>query len=509
MSVSCQELFKVHRTPEGDAAALQGLTFSASAGEMVAVLGPSGSGKSTLLRILAGLERPSAGAALVAGHDMARIGRRASARVRRRHIGFVGQHPGTVISPVMTVEESLVAQLRMRGASSSSARARARELVERVGLPAFALGGRPDQLSGGESQRAALCMAMAHGPDVLLADEPTGELDAEAAAGVLGLLRALADDSGATVILVTHDPAGARTAHRTIRIRDGRVSAEDTGSRRAVVIGKGGWLHVPEDVLARAGIADRALLRSEARAVVLEPFDRLPTRVASGPAGPAPARAVPERVEGAEVTLAAVSKSYGSRRVLNDANVAFAAGTLTAVVGRSGSGKSTLLRLVCGLELPDDGTVRVGGQLLAGLGREQLAAFRAAQVGYVAPDVRLAAFLAAGEHVALPLVRAGTARAEAAEAARRWLVAVGLGDREEQRVGRLSSGERQRVAIARGLAGGRRLLVVDEPTSRLDEANAAAVAALLREASEDYGVTVICATHDPVVADAAHHQLPL
>lgn len=518
MSVACRDLFKVYRTAEGDAAALQGLTLDAHPGEMVAVLGPSGSGKSTLLRILAGLETPSAGSALIAGNDMARLDSRRRALVRRRHIGFVGQRAQLSLSPVMTIAEAVSVPLLLRGAGADAARKRAHELIERLGLPEAARGAHPHELSGGEGQRAAVCVAVAHGPDVVLADEPTGELDAHAAREVLALLRELADESQATVVMVTHDPVGADVAHRVIRVRDGRVSAEDAGSRRAVVIGKGGWLHVPEEILARAGIRDRALLRAESDAVVLEPVahDAAPTdpdaarapRFAGHDSGGASA-VMPQRVTGARLELRAISKSYGDRQVFADATFTFEPGRFTAATGRSGSGKSTLLRLAAGLELPDAGSVTVDDNLLDGLDREQLAALRAVDVGFVAQDVQLAGFLSAHEHVMLPLVRAGRSRADAAAAAASWLTVVGLGEREGQRIERLSGGERQRVALARALAGGRRLLLVDEPTSRLDEASAAAVARLLREMADDYGVTIVCATHDSVVADAAHSRLPL
>ncbi len=507
MSVSCRELFKVYRTPEGSAAALQGLSFDAAAGEMVALLGPSGSGKSTLLRILAGVETPSAGSALVAGHDMAGLGRRRRALVRRRHIGFFGQHAHHALSPVTTIGESLALPLRLRGESPRVARARAEELLERVGLPASALGVRPHELSGGEAQRAALCVATVHAPDLVLADEPTGELDATAAAQVLALLRGLADDGLATVVLVTHDPAGAAAAHRVVRVRDGRVSAEDSGQVRAVVIGKGGWLHVPEDVLARAGIGNRARLRAEDRAVVLEPLEGSEATLPGEPANVT--ASLPARVAGARVILGAVSKRYGTREVFRQADFDFAAGRFTAITGRSGSGKSTLLQMVGGLDLPDEGSIALDDTRVELLDREQRAALRMSQVGYVAQDISLTGFLTAREQLLLPLVRAGRSRADAHQTAEGWLAAFGLGERADQRCDRLSAGERQRAALARALAGGRRLLLVDEPTSHLDEANAAAVAALLRQMADAVGVTVLCATHDPVVADAAHERLPL
>src|SRR3954451_25015529 len=146
MSVACRELFKVHRTPEGDAAALQGLTLEVPAGEMLAVLGPSGSGESTLLRILAGLERPSAGSALVAGRDMTRMGPRALGAARRELVGLVGQHAEAALPPAVPVAQAIAFPLRLRGASRDAAGARARELLERVGLADAAGGGPPPPL---------------------------------------------------------------------------------------------------------------------------------------------------------------------------------------------------------------------------------------------------------------------------------------------------------------------------------------------------------------------------
>src|SRR4051812_3281646 len=134
MSIACRELFKVHRTAQGDAAALQGLSLDAAPGEMLALLGPSGAGKSTLLRILAGLERPSAGTAVVAGHDMGRLPARRLAGVRRELIGLVGQHAERALPPALCVGEAIALPLRLRGASGAEARRRADELLERVGL---------------------------------------------------------------------------------------------------------------------------------------------------------------------------------------------------------------------------------------------------------------------------------------------------------------------------------------------------------------------------------------
>jgi ABC-type lipoprotein export system ATPase subunit len=181
---------------------------------------------------------------------------------------------------------------------------------------------------------------------------------------------------------------------------------------------------------------------------------------------------------------------------------------MTAVVGRSGAGKTTLLELLAGLAVPDAGEVLLDGRAL-GPGSERRAAERRARIGYLPQEPVPVGFLSAAENIALALTARGCERDRAARAAREVLDRVGLAERSGQRVERLSAGEAQRVALARALACADGLLIVDEPTSRLDEETAAAVAALLAAAAEQDGHTVICATHDVPVISRAHAAVTL
>jgi ABC-type lipoprotein export system ATPase subunit len=321
-AVDCVELFRVHRTAEGDAAALQGLTLHVDPGELVACLGPSGSGKSTLLRVLAGLEPASAGRAAVLGHELGRLRARRRAVLRRALLGFVDQHPEQALPPDLPVAEGIALGLGLRGVSARSARARVAELLERVGLDGHG-GTRPSELSGGELQRAAVCAAIAHRPPLVLADEPTGELDASTAAAVLELLVGLAREDGAAILLVTHDPAAAALADRTLAVRDGRLSDERRNDVHAAVVARGGWLRVPEAVLARAGITDRALVELSGAGVLLRPPDPAVARSAEGPHAP---RAAPSSGASAAVTatVEAVTRRYGERVVLPPTTADFA-----------------------------------------------------------------------------------------------------------------------------------------------------------------------------------------
>jgi peptide/nickel transport system ATP-binding protein len=506
-AVVCRDLFKVHRTPEGDAAALQGLTLQVASGELVVCLGPSGSGKSTLLRVLAGLEAPSAGTASVLGHDLGRASAGRRAVLRRDLLGLVDQYPGSALPPDLGVAAGVALPLELRGTGRRAAGARARDLLERVGLGSR-LDARPAELSGGERQRASVCAALAHRPRLLLADEPTGELDAASAQAVLTLVAGLAREHGAAVLLVTHDPMAAAIGDRTVHVRDGRVSDEDAGGGRTVVIDRGGWLRVPEVLLAGAGIGSRARARREGPRVVLEPAEatgdapgdaRAPVAGRPASAAPPAAPGLPDApAGGVAVAAEGVAKAFGARVVLSGVDAAFAPGTFSAVTGRSGSGKSTLLRILAGLEAADAGTVRIGPQELGELDREARARLRAREVAVVGQGVGLLGHLSALEQLG-----GDAGRAE------EWLAALHLSERARLPVGRLSAGERQRVAIARGLASGRGVLLLDEPSSRLDEANAAGVGALLAAAAAEHGRTVVCATHDPLLGEHAGRVLAL
>jgi ABC-type lipoprotein export system ATPase subunit len=507
-AVELRDVFRVYSTPEGDAAALQGLSAEVQEGELVAVLGPSGSGKTTLLRILAGLERPSAGHVRVLGLDLVRLPGRRLAAYRSGLLGYADQHYGRVLASELTARELVSLQLGLLGTPRRERYARADELLERVGLLARR-DARPAELSGGEQQRVAVCAALAHRPRLLLLDEPTGELDAANAALVLALVRDLARAAGSTAVVVSHDPSTARVADRTLHVRDGRVSNESTLAvgGGGIVVGRGGWLRLPEELLRRAGIGSRATARLGDGGIV----------VAAAPEHePAAARPEPATVAvpapGAEVaSVWELGRRYGrpgaETTALDAVTAAFSAGALTAVTGPSGSGKTTLLQLLAGLDLPTAGEVRVLGTRLGELDRAGRAELRRRHVAVLGQQPVLTAFLTAEENVELALALRGL---EAdGDAAVEALAAVGLEERAGQRVDRLSAGERARVGIARAVASQPDLLLLDEPTARLDAANALGVAALLARLARERGTAVVCATHDPLVIEQADRELPL
>ncbi len=428
-------------------------------------------------------------------------------------MGFLGQHTDTALSPDLRMRDAVALPLALRGMPRRERRRRVDELFEATAL-ADRADARPAELSGGERQRFALCAALAHRPALLLADEPTGELDDASADAIRALIVELARTNGTSVMLVTHDPATAGVADRTLRIRDGRIVSDrraGEGQGEEALVIDGGWLRLPPDLLTAAGIGRRARAQPTADGVVV-------TRAASGsgPAAPPapeappqpPQRWVPVRVE-----LCLLTRTYGNgltrRQVLSGLTHEFAPGQMTVVTGRSGAGKTTLLKLVAGLDRPSSGQVMLDGQPLGDHTGEQLASLRRQRIGYLSQEPAPIEFLSAEENTVLILRIRGWDADAAAERAVTALTRAGLADRARQRVHRLSAGEAQRLALARALAGARGLLIVDEPTSRQDETNARAVAALLAAAAHTDGQTVICATHDPTVIGQADHVIAL
>jgi ABC-type lipoprotein export system ATPase subunit len=508
--VEARDVFRVYSTPSGSAAALQGLTLKVAEGEIVTALGPSGSGKTSLLRIVAGLDRPSAGTVRVLGLDVGRVSRRRLAAYRSSSLGYLDQHYARALSPELSAQDLIALRLRLSGESRAGSRARADELLDRIGLRHRAAS-RPRELSGGEQQRIAVCSALAHRPRLLVADEPTGELDAENAATVYELIAELVRDHRCTALLVSHDPASTRIADRTLHIRDGRVSEErgdGAENDELIVIGRGGWLRLSDELLQRARIGSRARARAEGDSIVVTGVDGTGAEPDASPDSPG---LTTQASAGGRVELAGVTKAYGSGdatvEALDGIDVVFEAARFHVVTGPSGSGKTTLLQLVAGLELPTAGRVVALGSTVSGLDREERALLRRDHVGVVPQQSRLIPFLTAVENVELALAVRGRdeqSRGYATEA----LAVVGLAERSEHRVSLLSSGEQIRVAIARALAARPSILLADEPTARLDRAGSVALAALFRQLAAG-GVTVICATHDPLIIEQADRELAL
>jgi len=218
--IELRDIRKTYRQGGNDIHALDGIDLRVAPGEFIAIMGPSGSGKSTLLNVLGALDRPDSGRYRLAEDEISALDDDAASDVRNRRIGFVFQ--SFHLLPRLSVLENVLLPQRYARQADPEAPARARALLERIGL-GKRLDHLPGQLSGGQLQRAAIARALLNQPALLLADEPTGNLDSKSAADVLALLREL-HTGGQTLVLVTHDPAIAASAQRTIHLRDGRIA---------------------------------------------------------------------------------------------------------------------------------------------------------------------------------------------------------------------------------------------------------------------------------------------
>ncbi|MCH8206298.1 MAG: ABC transporter ATP-binding protein [Chloroflexi bacterium] len=274
MHVVCDDLFKIYKVADLEVVALRGLDLRVEHGEVVAIVGASGSGKSTLLNILAGYDAPSAGRVTVGDKDLLRMGAREVEQYRQHDVGFIWQQTGRNLFPYLTTLENVALPMMLSGSSTQDRRERAEGLLSLVGL-GHRMQHTPEKLSGGEQQRVAIAVALANGPSLLLADEPTGELDDATAAEVLDVFGAINQEMGTTVLIVTHDVDIAYKVGRVVMIRDGKMSTEirrkvtfqrvsgsptDEPLEEFILVDGSGRVQIPRKYLEELKIKERARL---------------------------------------------------------------------------------------------------------------------------------------------------------------------------------------------------------------------------------------------------------
>ncbi|MQG30489.1 MAG: ABC transporter ATP-binding protein [SAR202 cluster bacterium] len=284
--IECSGLFKIYKAAELEVVALRGLELTVGGGEIIAIVGASGSGKSTLLNILAGYDAPSAGTVRVGNYDLLQMTNREVVEYRRHEVGFIWQETSRNLFPYLSALENVELPMVISGAPGSERRQRARELLDVVGL-AHRADHKPAQLSGGEQQRVAIAVGLSNQAPLLLADEPTGELDDETGEEVLELLNTVNTDIGTTVIIVTHDPAIATSVGRAIAIKDGKTSTETTrevsferklggdasDTEEFLLIDSAGSVQIPREILDELSIGRRVRVDMKDGKVTLESGD--------------------------------------------------------------------------------------------------------------------------------------------------------------------------------------------------------------------------------------------
>jgi putative ABC transport system ATP-binding protein len=441
---------RTYRTPTGEVRALRDVTATLPRGGVSVVVGPSGSGKSSLLRLVAALDRPTRGSIDVMGVEIGNASSRARRAVRRSKVGYVFQRPSDNLIDHLTVAQHLRLAARSGRVDDDDVRATAEALDI-----AHRLDHLPDELSGGEQQRVAVAQALASGASVVVADEPTAELDADAAGAVLARIGELAR-GGITFVLATHDRSVMAIADYGLTLEHGVVAPE--GTRRG----------------ALADLPDLPPLRWPVPATPQGPW------LGDGDDDPV-------------VRLSGVSKSYGDGdeivRALDMVDLEGAPGEMVALVGRSGSGKTTMLNIAAGWDAPDEGSVE----------RPGAAAPDWQDVAVVPQHLGLMDELSVRENVEYPARLAGRLD-ERRELIDDLLERLGLDALQHRSTRETSLGEQQRTAVARAVVLGPALLVADEPTAHQDAAWGSMVLRTLGGAG--VGSCCVIATHDADVLGA-------
>ncbi len=285
--ILCDGLVKIYQVADLEMVALRELNLTIEKGELVSIVGSSGSGKSTLMNILGGLDRPSAGRVQVDGHDLLKLSDRQLNKYRREKVGFVWQQSARNLVPYLNAIDNVMLPMTLAGTTGKIKQIRAEELLDLVGLKERMKHHLPE-LSGGEQQRVAIAVGLANNPSLLLADEPTGEVDSATAETIYNTFRTLTGEMGITTVIVSHDPGVAKQVQRVVAIRDGMLASETIRQTRTtyeqtngtgahgedksveevhtdhfqelVVVDRAGRLHVPQEFLQQFNIKGRAQL---------------------------------------------------------------------------------------------------------------------------------------------------------------------------------------------------------------------------------------------------------
>jgi ABC-type lipoprotein export system ATPase subunit len=463
--------------------ALRGLSLALHRGERVVVRGPSGSGKSTLVNVVTGQVPPTAGVLAFTVDGCIVSG---EALRRRGQLCVVTQGSGRELIPEISCERNVAITMQLAGASHSDAMKRAHQALAQFDI-SYLANRMPTDISSGEAQRVALAAALSASPSIIVADEPTGDLDRASADRVYSQLSAHVEETGAALLLVSHDERAEAIADRVLTIRDGRLErVRERGSQvSAFAIDPRGWMRLPEHERLLAGISDRA-------AVSLVQHEDSPSlRVASigharDPRANADLIDAAVRTAGELVaTGTEISVTIDGITALTPVSFEVRRGDLTVIAGPSGSGKTTLLSVLGGLRGPSTGSL---------VWVDKPSKVFSAQVAGFADDATLR------ENVTLStsLRNDNVNESELVDLLR----ALGIDALASRPVRTLSGGERQRTGVARALLCSAELMLIDEPTSQLDEVSARRTIEQLRVVARR-GVAVVVASHDDAVIAAA------
>ena len=511
--VNCDNLVKIYKIADLEVVALQGLDLIVTRGEILALVGPSGAGKSTLLNVIGGLDTPSAGKVNVAEYDLLAMKDKQRVTYKRDMVGFVWQQPSRNLLPYLSAKENVELPMMLNRKNGPSRSKRALELLDIVGL-ADRANFRPYQLSGGQQQRVAIAVALANNPPLLLGDEMTGQIDSQSAGEVFDTLHKVHEAFKTTIILVTHDPLVSSLVDRVVAIRDGRTSTEIRRRRNEesgtvdeeewVILDQTGRLQLPKAYVETLALKERVKVKLEQDHVTVWPQHKVEEFITLGTPEIShfqPATGSPTESNGRAVLVQNLSREFelGSEKIMALQDVSFEAraGRLLLIRGRSGCGKTTLLNLIAALDQPTHGEVIVDNRTIGDMNEREIIQYRRRQISFIFQTFGLLPYLTVKENVEIPLRLIKTPRKERKARVEEVLDLVSLNHRANHRTYELSGGEQQRVAISRALVNRPSILLADEPTGQLDSNTGATIIRLLHEIAEQFGVTVIVASHDP------------
>lgn len=441
--VEAEGLHKTYLRGRGKIKALIGIDLSLSKGEFVSITGPSGSGKTTLLNLISCLDAATSGSLKIKGVDITGLPENKLVRLRRKYMGFVFQQ--FFLLPTLTVLENVGLPIIFSKKKVDSSRLKS--ILNLVGLEDRAEH-LPSQLSGGEMQRVAIARALINEPEIIFADEPTGNLDSKTGREIFHLFKDL-NKKRITIVAVTHNPELADMSDRVVHLLDGKISADPKHDRQKTRSSK--------------GLADKVAAAIKA-----------------------------ENLE----------KTYRSGqmmiKVIEDLSLEMQEGECVLIEGPSGSGKTTLLNMLGALSRPSAGRIFICGKEVSRLSDHLLTPFRRNKIGFIFQQFNLLPGYSVIQNVMLPLIPSGLREKERERRAWDALLRLGLKERVDFNVNELSGGEQQRVAIARALINDPEIILADEPTSNVDRKNAEAVIDILKQLKAE-GKTIVIASHDPLI----------
>jgi ABC-type lipoprotein export system ATPase subunit len=508
-----RDLVKVYPTGAGRFTAINGINLEIHRGEFLGIIGKSGAGKTTLLNLISGVSEITSGEVLFYSNgDDHQPGPRGAISVasldenelaiwRGKNLGIVYQ--SFELMPQLNLVQNVMLPQDFSGAYQPKlSHEHALELLDRVELleHAYKL---PAHTSGGQKQRIAIARALANDPPLIIADEPTGNLDTVTSETILRIFEALVEQ-GKTIIVVTHDSSLAARFSRQVFILDGRMVDRYDQGIFSTDREPSGTRQIPESTVAASSRRPFTLAtgeRMERKPRECQAFNGAPVQASK--LGP----------DNAAIVLRDVVKTYanaaGEFPALKGINLKMCYGQFVSLVGKSGCGKSTLLNMITGIDHPTSGEVIIGGKKIYEMSESERALWRGRNVGIVFQFFQLLPMLTLLENAMLPMDYCGVYRPnERLQRAMELLAMVGLEEHAHQLPASVSSGQQQSAAIARALATDPPIIVADEPTGNLDSRSAATILRLFG-ALADQGKTILLVTHDPSFTKATDQTVIL